>query len=286
MIFGGLMNNIFSIDVEDYYHVVDEETDVPISQWDSLPNRVEANLYKIFDILDKHNSKSTCFFLGYIAKRYPHLVKEAVRRGHEIASHGMYHRLVYTLSQNDFITDISESKHLLEDISGTPVRGFRAPCFSVLEDNKHFFSDLAKVGYTFDSSVFPVKRDFGGIQTTQYAPYSIETENGIIHEFPITVAELFHKHICFFGGGYLRLFPYNIINHMSKKVNKENRPVIFYIHPREIDPEHPRIKMSRMRYFKSYVNLKTVESKLNKILSDHHCINYKEYMKNKGLSNE
>ncbi|HNX00250.1 MAG TPA: polysaccharide deacetylase family protein [Candidatus Cloacimonadota bacterium] len=280
------IKNIFSIDVEEYYHVIDDFVVPTPEKWDALPSRVENNFHELLDLLDKWNTKATCFFLGYVAQKHPDLVKEAHDRGHEIASHGMYHELVTSLTRERFLNDIQSSKKLLEDLIGHPVVGYRAPAFSVLNENKTFFPDLAQSGYRFDSSIFPAKRDFGGYTTDNLAPFQIKTEFGTVTEFPITVVNLFHKRLCVFGGGFLRLFPMPMIDVLSKKVNKENRPVVYYIHPREIDPDHPRMNLTRMRYFKSYVNLKTTYPKLNAILKTKNCGTFTMYMNDKGLNHE
>ncbi|MEN6444471.1 MAG: polysaccharide deacetylase family protein [Candidatus Cloacimonas sp.] len=271
--------SIFTIDVEDYYNVTEERGEPPVSEWDSLPSIVESGFLKLLDMLDTYQVKATCFFLGYVAKKYPHLVKEAQKRGHEIASHSMYHRLIYKMSREDFIADLLSSKKILEDICSEEVTAFRSPSFSVTEAIPWFFDALAEAGFSADSSVFPVKRDYGGYKTTQKKPFWIKTAKGDICEFPISVAPLCGKEFCFFGGGYLRLFPKRIILSMHKKLAQQGIPTLYYIHPREIEPQHPRLKMNRRAYFKSYVNLNTVQPKLKAILSSGKFVTCKEYIK-------
>ncbi len=232
--------SIFTIDVEDYFNVTEERGEPPVSEWDSLPSIVESGFLKLLDLLDTYQVKATCFFLGYVAKKYPHLVKEAQKRGHEIASHGMFHRIVYKMSKDEFTADLLQSKNILEDICSEQVTAFRSPSFSLTEASPWFFETLAETGFIADSSVFPVKRDYGGYKTTQKKPYWITTEKGDICEFPISVAPFCGKDICFFGGGYLRLFPKRVILYMHKKLAKQGIPTLFYIHPREMEPQHPR----------------------------------------------
>ena len=208
----------------------------------------------------------TCFFLGWVGERFPHLVKEAVARGHEIASHGYGHQLVFTQTRDQFHDDVRRARLLLEDISGTPVVGYRAPGFSTTEDTPWFFEALVAAGYQYDSSVFPAERGHGGIRDGRREPHRMD-EVGLI-EFPISVGDLMGKRVCFFGGGYLRLFPYWLIRKKAHEVLADGRPVVFYIHPREIDPKHPRLPMSRKRTFKSYVNLDTTEWKVRQVLKD------------------
>ena len=270
--------SIFTIDVEDYFNVTEERGEPPVSEWDSLPSIVESGFLKLLDLLDTYQVKATCFFLGYVAKKYPHLVKEAQKRGHEIASHGMFHRIVYKMSRDEFTTDLLQSKNILEDICSEQVTAFRSPSFSLTEASPWFFETLAETGFIADSSVFPVKRDYGGYKTTQKKPYWITTEKGDICEFPISVAPFCGKDICFFGGGYLRLFPKRVILYMHKKLAKQGIPTLFYIHPREMEPQHPRLKMNKMAYFKSYVNLNTVQPKLEAILSSSKFITCRQYI--------
>ncbi len=274
--------NVMSIDVEDYYHILDVKGSPNPLEWDSLNSTVEDNFIKLLDIMEKHNIKTTCFFLGYIAKRFPHLIKKAFQQGHEIASHGFYHQEITKISKNAFISDISDSKNLIEDIAGSEVYGYRAPGFSVLENNPYFFEELINAGYKYDASIFPAKHGHGGYNINNTQPHLINTKNGAIFEFPVSVAEIMGKRICFFGGGYLRFFPNCVINHMKRSLNNQGDSIIFYIHPREIDPCHPRIEMNFKRHFKSYFNLKSVPKKLDMILSSNNFITMKKYMEIKG----
>jgi polysaccharide deacetylase family protein (PEP-CTERM system associated) len=272
------MEHIFSVDVEDWFHILDIVSAPDLAQWNSLPSRVEKNFLKLLDIFSEYNVNITCFFLGPVAERYPHLVKEAASRGHEIASHGYSHRLVYEMTPAQFLDDASISRDLLENIIGAPVLGYRAAGFSVTRETPWFFDNLIAAGYKYDSSVFPAERGHGGFTGNPYAPY-VERRNGEeIVEFPITVKEVFGKASCFFGGGYLRLFPYFIIKRMAMAVDKESRPVVFYVHPREIDPHHPRLPMPLARAFKSYVNLKSTEGKIRRILSDFRVSTFRHFM--------
>jgi polysaccharide deacetylase family protein (PEP-CTERM system associated) len=271
-------NSLFTIDVEDYFHICEVSGAPRISQWDNIPGRVEINLLKLFDILDRFNVKSTCFFLGYIANKYPCLVKEADNRGHEIASHGMYHQLVYEMTKAEFFKDVVDSKHLLEDILGKQVTGYRCPSFSVTSKTPWFFDKLVEAGYQYDSSVFPAQRGCGGIKTDLIFPHWINIKEGNMFEFPISVGKVMGKNICFFGGGYLRLFPISLITKMADILKQKGVPVLYYLHPREIDISHPRLKMNPFRYFKSYVNMKTVLPKLDIILKSGDFVTCSNYL--------
>jgi polysaccharide deacetylase family protein (PEP-CTERM system associated) len=261
-----MQTSIFSVDVEDWFHILDVPSAPAISEWGGLPSRVEKNFRKLLDIFSEHNVQVTCFVLAWVAERFPHLVKEAAARGHEIASHGYGHRLVYQQSRDEFCEDVRHARLLLEDVAGVPVLGYRAPGFSTTTETPWFFDALVEAGYQYDSSVFPAARGHGGIRQARRDPYVIEGE-GLL-EVPITVADLMGRPMCFFGGGYLRLYPYWLIRQKAQQVLAEGRPVVFYIHPREIDPEHPRLPMSTSRRFKSYVNLDTTEAKIRRVLQD------------------
>jgi polysaccharide deacetylase family protein (PEP-CTERM system associated) len=270
--------SIFSIDVEDWYHILDVDSAPAISQWDAQPARVEANFRRLLDILGESQCRATCFFIGHIAKRFPHLVREARERGHEIASHSYEHRLIYSMTPAEFVADATRARKTLEDISGAPVLGFRASGFSVTEQTPWFFEKLVEAGYTYDSSTFPAARGHGGLKGGRLEPYRMQTAAGELVEFPVSVAEVLGKRLCFFGGGYLRLFPYPLVKRMSQRVLGEGRPVIFYVHPREIDPDHPRLPMGVSRRFKTYVNLRTTERKIRNILSDFPVTTFHDYM--------
>ncbi len=276
-----LGKSIFSVDVEDWFHVLDLPSTPDISQWDSLPSRVEKNFMTLLDLFSQKKVSVTCFFLAYVAQKFPHLVKEATACGHEVASHGYSHRLVYSMTQQEFFEDVSKAKQIIENASGKAVLGYRAPGFSVTEKTPWFFDVLSKAGYKYDSSVFPAPRGHGGLQTNQYSPHIMPIHNGAKHslvEFPITVARFMGRPVCFFGGGYLRLFPYFLIAGKSRQVLREDRPVVFYIHPREIDPHHPRMAMSAQRRLKCYVNLKGTEGKIRKILDNFQVTTFEQYI--------
>jgi polysaccharide deacetylase family protein (PEP-CTERM system associated) len=261
-------NCVFSIDVEDWYHIMDLPTAPKLERWGGLPSRVEDNFIRLLDMLDERGVKATCFFLGWVAERFPSVVRQAVARGHEIASHGYAHELIYEMSPEPFLADIRRAKALLEDLAGRPVDGYRAPGFSVTAQTPWFFEQLARAGYRYSSSIFPTTRLHGGFAGFSPKPCKIETASGSIYEIPISLARIFRRRMCFFGGGYLRLFPYYLIRAMARQVLAERRPVVFYIHPREIDPHHPRLSMPLTRRIKSYIGLHSTEGKLRALFQD------------------
>jgi polysaccharide deacetylase family protein (PEP-CTERM system associated) len=274
-------NFIFSVDVEDWFHILDVPSAPALSEWDGLPSRVEKNFLRLLDIFSEYQAQVTCFVLGWVGERFPHLVREAVARGHEIASHGYSHRLVYQQSRDEFYEDVHRARLLLEDIAGAPVAGYRAPGFSTTTDTPWFFDALAEAGYQYDSSIFPAHRAHGGIPDGRRDPYRVNGD-GIL-ELPITVADFMGRGMCFFGGGYLRVFPYWLIFSKVKEVVADGRPVVFYIHPREIDPHHPRLSMSASRAFKSYVNLESTEPKIRRILQDFPVTTFQQVISNYSL---
>lgn len=258
---------IFSVDVEDWFHIP-APSEPPLSQWDSLPSRVGANFRELLRMFAERRVRVTCFFLGWVAERFPDLVKEAAEQGHEIACHSYAHRLVYEMRPEEFLEDARRAKGLIEDAGGAEVLGYRAPCFSVTERTPWFFERLAEAGFRYDSSVFPGRRRFGGMASGRWEPHPVSTRRGVVREFPISLVSLAGRPCCFSGGGYLRLFPYGLIRRLARRVRSSGRPLIFYVHPREIDPTHPRLKMGPLHRFKSYVNIGATRAKIDRILCD------------------
>jgi polysaccharide deacetylase family protein (PEP-CTERM system associated) len=272
------MHSIFSIDVEDWFNISAVDSEPDVSCWDSLPTSVERDLPRLLELFGESGVKVTCFFLGYFARRFPFLVRQALDQGHEIASHGFHHRLAYRQNAEDFYQDVLATRKLLEDISGRLVLGYRAAAFSVTRATPWFFDRLAQAGYAYDSSVFPAPHGIGGIKTDRLAPHELVTAHGRLVEFPVTAVRVLGKPMCFFGGGYLRISPYPLIRAMGRRVLAEGRPVVFYIHPREINPGHPRLPMGLKRRFKSYVNLRTVEGKLRRIVRDFELTTFADWL--------
>jgi polysaccharide deacetylase family protein (PEP-CTERM system associated) len=277
---------LFTVDVEDWFHIPGSPKGQNVAEWKALPSLVSKNFRIMLDIFAAKKVRVTCFFLGWIAENFPELVREAWSKGHEIACHGYSHGLVYQMTPDEFLDDIRKAKDIIEDITGSLVLGYRAPCFSVTRDTPWFFDKLLQAGYQFDSSIFPARRRFGGLRTSQWNPGTIDTASGRVAEFPITVARALGQPMCFFGGGYLRLFPYSVIKKMGMQVLREGRPIIFYVHPREIDPTHPRLPMNPVARFKSYVNLGTTRSKIELILEDFTFTTFGEMMAAANASGE
>jgi len=269
---------IFSVDVEDWFHILQISAAPGVREWDDLPSRVQMDFLRLLDLFDETATKVTCFFLGWVAERYPHLVREALARGHEVASHGYAHKLVFEQSRGEFLEDVRRGKFVVEDAGGRAVNGYRSPGFSATPRTSWFFECLVEAGYEYDSSVFPARRTHGGAVNARRDPHVIETQSGPIREFPVSVAVVAGQPMCFFGGGYLRLFPYSWIRRAAEQVIAKGWPVIFYVHPREIDPDHPRLNMSLSRRFKSYVNLHTTERKILNITADFPISTFRDFI--------
>ncbi len=260
--------SVFTIDVEEWFHILDVPSTPSLGEWAALPSRVEPSFRSMLEVMAEKNVHTTLFFLAWTAERFPHLVREAVAGGHEIASHGYAHELVYRQDRATFLADITKAKEIIEQAAGTAVRGYRAPGFSVTKETPWFFDAVAEAGYRYDSSIFPSERGHGGLPGAKAVPHVIDTAHGPLTEFPISLSSMFGKPMYFFGGGYLRFFPYSLIRAKAKSVLAEKRPVVFYLHPREVDPGHPRLAMSAKRRFMSYHNLRSTMPKMRRLFDD------------------
>lgn len=259
---------VFAVDVEDWFHILDVPSTPPFEEWDTLPSRVEPAFRHMLDIFAEKEVKVTLFVLAWVARRFPELVREAQAQGHEIASHGLKHELVYRIGRSRFKEDIIAARSILEDVCGTAVTGYRAPGFSVTRETEWFFETLAETGHTYSSSIFPAQRGHGGWPGALPVPFNVRTTAGTITEFPISISHFMGRSMYFFGGGYLRFFPYALIRSKAKELLANGRPVIFYLHPREVDPEHPRLPMSAKRRFMTYHGLRTTGPKMRRLFDD------------------
>ena len=258
--------DVFTIDVEDWFHILEVEAPTDLAKEDPLLSRVDSNFRSLLDLLAAFNVRATCFALGSVAERFPKLLRDAADSGHDIASHGYGHQVVHTLTRSQFREDIRRAKAVIEDAIGRPVTGYRAPGFSITPRTPWAFDEIADAGYLFDSSVFPAKHGHGGIPGANRHTHMIKSPSGQLIEFPLSVVDTPLGAQCCFGGGYLRLFPLWFIQAMARRVRNEGRGVIWYLHPREIDPDHPRLKIPLKRRFKSYVNLHGTAGKVSAIL--------------------
>ena len=258
--------NAMTIDVEDYFQVSNFEHIVKKEDWDKYECRVVNNTRKILDILSENNTKATFFILGWIAEHFPELVKEIDAKGHETASHGYWHRLVYDMSKDEFRKDLTQSMRLLENIIGKKVIGYRAPSCSITEDSLWAIDVLKENGIRYDASIFPVHHTRYGIPNASRF-MNKRQKDGMV-EFPFSTIKLFGNNIPVAGGGYFRLYPYLFNKWAINKINKANSSAMVYIHPWEIDPGQPRMDIGLMYGFRHYVNLKQNENKLKKLIKD------------------
>lgn len=260
-------DNVFSVDVEDYFHVQAFAGRVRRSDWDGFESRVVANTRKLLELLNRHQTRGTFFVLGWVAERHPELVREIHRAGHEIGCHSYWHRLVYEQTPEEFRDDLRLATDVLQQITGEPVVAYRAPSFSITDKSLWALDVLIDEGYRIDSSIYPVHHDTYGIPNLNPAPHVIARPSGRIVEFPPAVRRKWRFNIPVAGGGYFRLLPWRLSLHWLKNVNrKEKRPVMFYIHPWELDPDQPRLPASRRSRFRHYQNLHTTVPKLEKLL--------------------
>ena len=261
------LTNALTIDVEDYFQVSAMAPYIRRSDWESCECRVERNVDRILALLSEHDTRATFFTLGWIAERYPQLVRAIVDQGHELASHGYGHQRASDLNRDDFRDDVVRAKHLLEDLGGVAVQGYRAPSFSIGEGNLWAFDVLQEAGYRYSSSIYPIKHDHYGMPD---APrFAHEVAGGLI-EIPVTTLRLRGRNLPSSGGGYFRLLPYALSRWMIGKVNADDRkPAIFYFHPWEIDHGQPRVPGIDLKTrFRHYVNIGRMERRLASLLGD------------------
>ncbi|MFZ0455686.1 MAG: XrtA system polysaccharide deacetylase [Ignavibacteriaceae bacterium] len=257
------MKNIFTVDLEDWFCAYNHR--INIKDWDKQELRVVENTRKILRLLSKHETKATFFVLGWIAEKVPSLVREVESDGHEIATHGYSHSLITQLTPEEFANDIKKALEVTASVARKQIFGYRAPSFTITKKTMWALSVLKNNGIQYDSSVFPVgfHPDYG----IGDSELNIHQLDGLT-ELPLSVAELFGKKIPCSGGGYFRIFPYSVSKKLINSVNKQGRPVIFYIHPWEVDPGQPRRNLSFSKKFRHYYNLDSTERRLEKLLSD------------------
>ena len=261
------ITNALTIDVEDYFQVSAFAPCIARSEWDTRECRVERNVQRIMEMLDRHQVQATFFTLGWIAERYPELVREMARRGHEVASHGYAHQRASDQGRAEFLDDIKRAKAILEDLSGQAVRGYRAPSFSIGTGNLWAFDCLVEAGYQYSSSIYPIKHDHYGIPD---APRFMHEVRPSLSEIPATTIRAFARNWPASGGGYFRLMPYALSRRLLRRVNDADKAAaVFYFHPWEIDPQQPRVAgASAKARFRHYLNLDRMEARLERLLAD------------------
>jgi polysaccharide deacetylase family protein (PEP-CTERM system associated) len=259
----------FSVDVEDYFHVEAFRHVVEPADWGSMEQRVEPNTRRLLGLLNEFDVEATFFVLGWVAEREPELVKDILEAGHEVGIHGYDHRPITTMTPSGFREDIRRAKGIVEDITGQPVLGYRAPTYSVVKDTLWALDVMLEEGLRYDSSIFPIVHDRYGIPDAQRYPWVEERGDDRLSEFPISTIRLWGRNLPFVGGGYLRLLPMRYVRWGMRRVTRsEGRPTMLYVHPWEIDPGQPVLEVGRLARIRHYHGLGRVEDRLRELLRE------------------
>jgi len=258
--------NAFTVDLEDWFHVTAFAEHIPHERWDDQTLRVDDSAGRLLDLLDRHSVKGTFFVLGWLAERRPGLVREVADRGHEIASHSYWHRLVYDLNPESFREDLQRASSAIFAACGVRPTMYRAPTFSIVERSMWALDALVAEGYTLDSSIFPVRHDRYGIPGFDRFPVELRRGSGTIIEFPLTTWKLLGTNVPSAGGGYLRHFPPAWIRRGIDHANRDGQPAVLYIHPWELDPDQPRVPVSWLQRRRHYGGLAATEQRLDRLL--------------------
>ena len=261
------MHNALTVDVEDYYMVSAFAGAVRFEDWHRYESRVEKNTRRILDLFGEYGVRATFFILGWVAERHKGLVLDIHAAGHEVACHGYSHRLIYNMTRKEFAEDVRRAKNILEDITGRPVAGYRAPSYSIVKQNLWALNVLLEEGFLYDSSIFPVRHDLYGIPDACRFPHRISLDGAEIAEIPPSTFRFLGVNLPVAGGGYLRLYPACLTNHAIRTINHgEKKPVVIYFHPWEIDPGQPRINGGLKARLRHYVNLDSTLPKVRHFL--------------------
>ena len=261
--------NAMSVDVEEYFHASALERVAPRVQWETLPTRVVPTTRTLLHLFASRQVRATFFVLGWVADRYPDLVRDIAAGGHEIASHGYWHQIVYSLTPDEFRKDVRRSKDVLEQLAGVPVTGYRAPSFSITRKSLWALDVLVEEGYRYDASIFPVRHDRYGIPDAPRHSYTLERNGHSITEVPPSTMRVGGQNLAVAGGGYFRLLPYAWTRTGVARLNRqERRPAIFYLHPWEIDTEQPRLPVGLATRLRHYGNLARTEGRLTRLLDE------------------
>ena len=259
--------NAMTCDLEDYFQVQNLEGIVARDQWPAMPSRLAASTDRVLALFAEAGVRATFFVLGWNAERHPEVVRRVAEAGHEIASHGYGHRMIFEQSPDEFRDDVRRAKALLEDLTGQAVWGYRAPTFSITEQSRWALDILADEGYRYDSSIFPIRHDRYGIPSAPRFLHAVAGGNGrTLVEFPPTTLRLLGCNLPVAGGGYLRLVPARLVRAALRRVNRQGHPAIVYFHPWELDPDQPRMPLRGLRRFRHYVNLARTADKLRLLL--------------------
>jgi polysaccharide deacetylase family protein (PEP-CTERM system associated) len=271
--------NMLTIDVEDWFHILESDDAPGRERWEQLESRVERNTDRILALLDAAGASATFFCVGWIAWRHPELIKRIAAAGHEVASHSFWHEVVRRHHRDTLAEDLAASKKLLEDITGSPVEGFRAPGASITPEEAWAFDVILEQGYTYDASLCPAYSSHGGFESELLGPHLLRCKSGTLVEIPSSTVGVGSWRMPYAGGGYLRLFPSWLLRGAIGLDNGLGRAVNLYIHPREIDLEQPRMQLPPLRRFKYYVGLRSTEGKLADLLKRWRFVGVRQWIR-------
>jgi polysaccharide deacetylase family protein (PEP-CTERM system associated) len=262
------VEHLFTVDVEEYFHVSAFDGAVARAAWCDLPSRVARNVDLLLDLLARHETSATFFVLGWIAERHPEVVRRIADCGHEIASHGWWHRRVMTLAPAEFRADVRSARAILEEVSGQRVTGYRAPSFSIVPGTEWAFDILLEEGYEYDSSLFPIRRPDYGYPAAAPCPHAIRRASGSLLELPLATVAWGGVRLPAAGGGYLRHFPYALTRQAFRQHDRRGEAGTFYIHPWEVDAEQPRVAAPWWTRVRHYRGLHETLPRLERLLSE------------------
>jgi polysaccharide deacetylase family protein (PEP-CTERM system associated) len=268
--------DVVSVDVEDYFHAEALSKAAPRSEWDQFPSRVEANTHRLLELFAEQDVHATFFAVGWVAERFPYLIREIAAEGHELACHSYWHRLVYRLKPEEFREDTYRAKSVIEQIAGQAIYGYRAPTYSILDASLWALEILAELGFTYDSSIYPIHHDRYGMPSAPRAPFRIRTASGPLTEYPLTTFRMAGHSFPVGGGGYLRILPCWYTAMGIKRAHRDGLPIITYIHPWEIDPEQPRLPVKLLTKLRHYVNLSRTYDRLARMLQTRAFTSFRE----------
>jgi polysaccharide deacetylase family protein (PEP-CTERM system associated) len=261
-----ILINAFSVDFEDWFQCLEV---IPLSEWNNYEYRIERNAHRILDLLDEYDIKATFFVLGHVAEKFPNLIKEVDRRGHILGTHGYSHKQVYKQKPEEFAEELKKAIGIVTELTGRRLYGFRAPIFSIVSESLWALDILLEQGLLYDSSIYPVLNyRYGIVSNNRFIHKLTTTKGNTIIEIPIATARYFKFNIPVGGGAYLRILPYFVTRAGLKKINKEQQPFVFYIHPWEIDPHHPKINLPFRISSTHYFNLKSTIKRLVRLFND------------------
>jgi polysaccharide deacetylase family protein (PEP-CTERM system associated) len=281
------MTHVLTVDVEDYFQVEAFAGSVDRESWDHRPSRVVGNTQRVLDLFDEHNARGTFFIVGWVAARFPYLVREIQSRGHELACHSYWHRTIYSLSPDEFRADTRQAKQAIEDAAGVAVCGYRAPSWSITKACLWALGILAEEGFTYDSSIYPIHHDLYGVPGARRFPYTHACGNGLsLREYPPATLRFLGTNFPAAGGGYLRIFPSALTELAFRRFEIDyHERVVVYLHPWELDPEQPRIHGPLKSRLRHYTNLHRMSAKVEAVLSRHRFERFSDVMAEEAREN-